>query len=75
MISTITGYYGTQTDYPKIVRDVSSDEGENILADVIFEELIENKVFISEAQNAKKGLIKDADNYPNLTVKYQKYLK
>ncbi len=72
---TITKYYGAQADYPKIARYASSDEWEAILADVVFEELINNKVFISEAQKANRDVIKNPQKYPNLTVKYQNYLK
>ena len=75
MDPTPTKYFGIQSNYPKIVRTTSSDEGQNILADVVFEELMENKVFINEAKKARKGLIKAPDKYPNLTLKYKDFLK
>ena len=75
MNPTASQYYGSQSDYPKMVRFVSSDEGQNIQADVIFEELMENKVFIKEAKEARKGLIKNPKRYPNLTLKYKSLIE
>ncbi|OGH16230.1 MAG: hypothetical protein A3C22_02990 [Candidatus Levybacteria bacterium RIFCSPHIGHO2_02_FULL_37_10] len=75
MNPTPTKYYGIQRNYPKIVKEISSEEGEAILADVIFDELLQNKVFISEARKARKGLIKNPDKYPNLSLKYHNYIK
>lgn len=75
MITTISKYFGIQSNYPKIVRTIRSDEEGDILADVIFEELMENKVFIKEAKNARKGLIENPNKYPNLTLKYNRFLE
>jgi len=72
---TVSKYFGIQSNYPKIVGTVSSDEGRNILADVIFEELMENKVFIEEAKVARKKLIKNPEELPNLTLKYKGLLE
>lgn len=75
MDPTPTKYFGIQSNYPKIIREASSNEGKNILADVIFEELMENRAFIKEANEARRGLVKNPNKYPNLTLKYKSLLK
>lgn len=72
---TTTKYFGIQSNYPKIVRTISSDEERNILADVIFEGLMENKAFIKEANETRRGLVKNPNKYPNLTLKYKGLLE
>lgn len=72
---TTTNYFGDKSSYPRLVKEISAETLPDLLASVVFEELTENKVFILEATKARKGIIKDISEYPNLSLKYSKYLK
>lgn len=73
-MTTLTKYFGVPSSYPNITKQTSSDEGERIRADVIFEELVNNKVFIRESEEAIMGVSKNPDKFPNLSLKYKKIL-
>ncbi len=73
--TTKSQYYGDKSSYPRLIKDISANTLPNMLVDVVFEELVENKVFIAEAKMARKGVIHDISKYPNLSLKYSKYIK
>ena len=66
---TVSEYYGVRKSYPKILREVySKDPISHIYIDVIFDELTTNKAFVKEAREARKGVIKNPNKYPKLTI-------
>lgn len=68
-------YFGDKTTYPRMIKDIFSEDISGIEADVVFEELINNETFISEAKQARKGVRNSPDKYPNLSLKYSNLLK
>jgi len=68
-------YFGDKTTYPRMIKDISSEDVSSIEADVVFEELINNETFIAEAKQARKGVTNNPDKYPNLSLKYSNLLK
>lgn len=68
-------YFGDKTTYPRMVKDISLEDVSNIEADVVFEELINNEIFIAEAKQARKGIVKNPDRYPDLSSKYSNLIK
>ncbi len=68
-------YFGDQTTYPRMIKDISLEDVSNIEADVVFEELINNRKFIKEAKRARKDVINNPNKYPNLSLKYSNLLK
>ena len=73
-MTTLTKYFGIPSSYPKITKQTSSEEGESIRAEVIFEELVNNEVFIRESEEAITEVTKNPDKFPNLSLKYKKLL-
>lgn len=73
MNPTPTIYFGEEKNYkPKANIPESYDEFFNCLADVIFEELVNDKRFIEEADKAISKVVRDPNKLPNISVKYKK---
>lgn len=76
MNPTPTKYFGDAKTYnPKTNIPESYQEMPNYLADVIFEELLNNKAFLLEAKEAMSKLVKDPKQYPNLSVRYKNFIE
>lgn len=68
-------YFGDKTTYPRMVKDINLEDVSKIEVDVVFEELMNNEIFIAEAKQARKGIAKNPDLYPNLSLKYSNLIK
>jgi len=76
MDSVFINYFGNKKTYTtKGAKRTSYEDIPNLRADVIFEELLQNKSFIAEANEAKKNLLRNPKKFLSLSSKYEKYIK
>lgn len=76
MNQTPISYFGVKNTYDyKAVKRTSLDDMPNVVADVIFDELISNKTFIKEAKEARKKLLKNPKKFPNLSLKHKSFIE
>lgn len=70
MNPTFINYFGVKNTYNfRAVERTSLDNIPDIRADVIFDELMNNKTFIKEAKEARRRLLKNPDEFPKLSFK------